>query len=288
MAGLGNVHLKWLQPSSLYSQMWCFFAGLCAPSARWVCLQNDLMLPCIWKTFRDLISWAIPCTRVLCPEINQGFFLEKKKKSQTKPAGVGTGGMLKPGQLLVCSSSCLNFCHEIFPPRGYTNVLVVESELGLFRRVTLLPLKWPLSWMGWWGNECVCVCVRVLVCPVKRAFRWRNAASDLFGYLWRSWQTWTSSLAGRKKDRLFPKYQRKAWCRWGLHQWNVAGSRSCRCCPWPWTCTSWVGLEKEGCQSPHRTAVLSQRWMKKMFQCCGWIWVVCHGGQKDSYKIPFT
>ena len=186
------------------------------------------------------------------PRIDQSFFLEKKK-SETKPAGVGTGGMLKPGQLLVCFSSCLHFCREPFPPRGDTNVLVVESELGLFRRATLLPLTWPLSCMGWWGNEsvCVCVCARALVCPVKRAFRWRNAASDMFGYLWRSWQTWTSSLAGRKKDCLFPKYQRKAWCRWGLHQWNAVGSRSCRCCPWPRTCTSWVGRWRKRAANPH-------------------------------------
>lgn len=69
-------------------------------------------------------------------------------KNQTKPAEVGTGGMLKPSQLLVCFSPCLNFCHEMSPPSSNTNVLVVETELGLFRRVTLLSLKWPLSWIG--------------------------------------------------------------------------------------------------------------------------------------------
>ena len=289
-ARLGNVHLKWLQPSSLYSQMWCFIAGLCAPSPRWVCLQNDLMMPRIWKTFRDLILWAIPCTKVLCPEINQGFFLEKKK--------------VKPNQPGLEQVECLSQA-SFWSVFHHVSISVVKFS---HPEATQMPWLWRVNWVfsgewhffHWngrflgWGDGgmsvCVCVCAhaRALVCPVKQAFRWRNAASDLFGCLWRSWQTWTFSLAGRKKDCLFPKYQRKAWCRWGLHQRNVAGSRSCRCCPWPRTCTSWVRLEKEGCQSPHRTALLSQGWMKKMFQCCGWIWVVCHGGQKVSYKIPFT
>lgn len=83
----------------------------------------------------------------------------------------------------------------------------METELGAFPEPDTSSIETVLLLdvlLGQCVRDCVCfggdVCV--LMCLVKRAFRWYKAASDLFPYLCRSWQTKASSSGRREKGPL--------------------------------------------------------------------------------------
>jgi hypothetical protein len=191
--------------------------------------------------------------------------------------------MLKPSQLLGLFIMSL-FQWWNFPTKHHTDALRVETELGLFRRTTLLPLKWPF--LGWSdGESCVCMYLFALWSRHsggRRLWVTCSAMCEETGKLRPSpWQ-------GGEKDACFSNIDKKAGAG-GAISGHVVGSRDCRCCLWNLdVCFLGPVREKEDCQSPKRTALLSSGWMKKMFQCCGRIWMIGHGGQNASYKIPLT
>lgn len=65
-----------------------------------------------------------------------------------KLTGVGTGERPGPGSFGVCPPRPAHLCGETHPPSSNADILAVETELGLFRRTTLLPLNRPLSGTG--------------------------------------------------------------------------------------------------------------------------------------------
>lgn len=139
-----------IQPSPIYSLKWYFHHCV-------TCVTPRVSLATKWS---NVSSHSESTSRSYFVRYSiykrfhaQGRVRVSLKRQNKTNRSWNRRAALSQASFLVCSSSCLYFCNENFPPNNDRNILATETELGLFRRMTLVPLKQPLSWTEVMGSE---------------------------------------------------------------------------------------------------------------------------------------